>query len=246
MSEELIDKWIEVRKSMAPEIDPKNSALLIIDMQEYQVRKEWPPYKLANTMVPGIFDYFSEQVSNVAEPNIIRLIDLFREKKIKIIYTMFSSFNDDGSDLAEQLKRFNEMAKEQFGDVVFPPKDHPGSKIIDSIKPHSEDFVVIKNTSGVFTATNLEIFLYNMGIKQLFVVGVVTNMCVEGSARIGSEYGFDVFIIDDACAAWTPETHKNTLRSFQMMFGYVMTTDEAIKKIKERANFKTFEPALTK
>jgi isochorismate hydrolase len=46
MSEELIDKWIEVRKSMAPEIDPNKSALLIIDMQEYQVRKDWASYNL--------------------------------------------------------------------------------------------------------------------------------------------------------------------------------------------------------
>ena len=72
-----------------------------------------------------------------------------------------------------------------------------------------------------------------MDIEQLFVVGVVTNMCVEGAARTASEYGFDVFVIDDACAAWSPETHKNTLRSFEMLFGYVMTTDDVIKKIKE-------------
>jgi nicotinamidase-related amidase len=234
MSEELIEKWLEIKKSMAPDIDPKQSALLIIDMQEYQVRKDWAFYKFMDNMVPGIFDYFVTQVSNVTEPNITRLIDFFREKKIKIIYTMFSSFNKDGSDLTRQLKMGNEMARGICGDVLIPHKDHPSSQIIDSIKPQDEDLVIIKNTSGVFTATNLELYLKNMQIEQLFVVGVVTNMCVEGSARIANEYGFDVFLIDDACAAWSPETHKNTLRSFQMVFGYVMTTEEAIQKIKEK------------
>jgi nicotinamidase-related amidase len=234
MTEDLIGKWLEVKKAMAPDIDPQKSALLIIDMQEYQVRKEWAFYKFMNTLVPGLLDNFITQVSETTEPNIKRLVDFFRENHIKIIYTMFSSFNEDGSDLTRQLKIGNKMAKDSCGDVLIPYKDHPGSQIIDSIKPQAGDLVIIKNTSGVFTATNLELFLKNMGIEQLFVVGVVTNMCVEGSARIANEYGFDVFVIDDACAAWSAEIHKNTLRSFQMVFGYVMTTDETIKKIKEK------------
>jgi nicotinamidase-related amidase len=234
MAEKLIQKWVEVRKSMTPEIIPNKSALLIIDMQEYQVKKDWPAYKLMDKLIPGIWDYYCDQVSKIVEPNIKRLIDLFRENKIKIIYTMFSSFNKDGSDFSKRIKDANAIGQEEFGDVLFPPKDHAGSQIINSLKPKNEDLVVIKNTSGVFTATNLELFLKNMGIEQLFVVGVVTNMCVEGSARAASELGFDVFLIDDACAAWSPEIHKNTLLSFQMMFGSVITTDEAINKFKEK------------
>ena len=234
MAEDLIQKWLEIRKTMTPEITPNKSALLIIDMQEYQVTKDWPVYKLMDRWIPGILDYFCDQVSKVVEPNIKRLIDLFRENKIKIIYTMFSSFNKDGSDLTHQIKNANAIAKQEFGDVLFPPKDHAGSQIITSLKPHIEDFVVVKNTSGVFTATNLELFLKNMGIEQLFVVGVVTNMCVEGSARTASELGFDVFMVEDACAAWSPEIHKNTLLSFQMMFGSVITTEEVIKKFMEK------------
>ena len=234
MAENLIQKWVEVRKAMTPEIIPNKSALLIIDMQEYQVKRDWPAYKLMDKWIPGIWDYYCDQVSKIVEPNIKRLIDLFRENKIKIIYTMFSSFNKDGSDFTKQIKNANAIGQEEFGDVLFPPKDHAGSQIINSLKPKDEDLVVIKNTSGVFTATNLELFLKNMGIEQLFVVGVVTNMCVEGSARAASELGFDVFLIDDACAAWSPEIHKNTLLSFQMMFGSVITTDEAINKFKEK------------
>jgi nicotinamidase-related amidase len=234
MAENLIQKWVEVRKAMTPEIIPNKSALLIIDMQEYQVKRDWPAYKLMDKWIPGIWDYYCDQVSKIVEPNIKRLIDLFRENKIKIIYTMFSSFNKDGSDFTQQIKNANVIGQEEFGDVLFPPKDHAGSQIINSLKPKDEDLVVIKNTSGVFTATNLELFLKNMGIEQLFVVGVVTNMCVEGSARAASELGFDVFLIDDACAAWSPEIHKNTLLSFQMLFGSVITTDEAINKFKEK------------
>jgi nicotinamidase-related amidase len=233
MANELIEQWLEVMRMGTPEIKPHKSALLIIDMQEYQVRKDWPLYRLMNESVPGILDYFVDQVSKVVEPNIKKLIDLFRENKMKIIYAMFSSFNKDGSDLARKIKEFNEIAKQQYGDVLFPHKDHAGSQIVNSLKPESEEMIVVKNTSGIFTATNLELFLQNMRVEQLFVVGVVTNICVEGSARTASELGFDVFIIEDACAAWSPEVHNNTLVSFEMMFGSVLTTDQAIKKIKE-------------
>ena len=151
MSEVLIEQWLEIMKASTPEIKPHESALLIIDMQEYQVSKDWPLFKLIDESVPGILDYFVNQVSKVVEPNIKKL----------------------------------------------------------------------------------EFFLQNMGVEQLFVVGVVTNICVEGSARTTSELGFDVFIIEDACAAWSPEIHKNTLVSFELMFGSIITTDEAIKKINE-------------
>ncbi len=235
MSEELIDKWIEVTNAMAPDIDPQKSALLIIDMQEQFVSKDGGTYKSMNSMVPGILDYYLTQVSKFTEPNIKRLVDLFREKRLKIIYTKFSSFNKDGSDLIPQWKKANEMAMNICGDPGLPYKDSHNSQIIDSIKPRDQDLVIIKNTSGVFTSTKLELFIKNMDIEQLFVVGVITNMCVEGAARTAAEYGFDVFMIDDACAAWSPEIHKNTLRSFQMLFGYVMTTDDVIKKIKEKS-----------
>ena len=233
MANELIEQWLEVMKAGAPEIKPHRSALLIIDMQEHQIRTKWSLYKLINDSVPGILDYFIGQVSKVVEPNIKKLISLYRENKLKIIYTMFSSFNKDGSDFTRRIKGFNEIAKQQYGDVLFPHKDHAGSLIVNSLKPESGEMVVIKNTSCVFTTTNLELFLQNMGIEQLLVVGVVTNICVEGSARIAAELGFEVFIIEDACAAWSPEIQKNTLMSFEMMFGSVLTTDEAINKIKE-------------
>ena len=92
---------------------------------------------------------------------------------------------------------------------------------------------IIKNTSCVFTTTNLELFLKNMGIEQLFVVGAVTKLCVEGSVRAASELGFDVFIFEDTCAACRPEIHKTTLVFFEMMVGSVITTDEVIEKVKE-------------
>ncbi len=234
MSEDKVGSWLDMRKSMAPIIRPEKCGLLIIDMQEYQVRKGWPAYKLSNSIVPGMLDYFMRQTAEVAEPNIGKLIACFRQHGLKIIYTMYSSFQKDGEDLAARTRFFNAMATEKFGGAAFPYKDHPASRIVDTLKPEETDLIVIKNTSSVFTATKLEFLLRNMGIEQLFVTGVVTNMCVEGSARTAGELGFEVFIIDDACAAWSEQIHKNTLQSFSLLFGHVLTTQEAIARVDEK------------
>ncbi len=77
---------------MTPAIVPSKAALLVIDMQEYQVRKGWTCYRAANEAAPGLLSDFMQQVESVAEPNIVRLVELFREKGMRIVYTKFSSF----------------------------------------------------------------------------------------------------------------------------------------------------------
>ncbi len=233
MSQEAIDRRVELIKKTSPAIDPRKACLLVIDMQEYQVRRDWGCFQFSNLVTPGLLDYFVKEVSERVEPNIKRLLDESRQHEVRISYTMFSSFQKDGSDLTRQLKGANEMAEQTVGAPVFPHKDDPASAIIETLEPRPEDLIVIKNTSGVFTATNFDTLLKKMGIEQLLVCGVVTNMCVEGSARIGAELGYDVFIIDDACAAWSKEVHETALRSFQMAFGHVITTDDAISAIQE-------------
>ncbi|MBA3031089.1 MAG: cysteine hydrolase [Desulfobacteraceae bacterium] len=234
MSNQSIQKFIENNKLKTPEIIPGKSALLIIDMQEYQVRKKWASYKLTNAGIPGVLDYFMEQSVSVVEPNIRKLIDFYRENGLQIIYTMFSSLDIDGKDLNRGLRDVNKTARQFVGDPIFPHKDHPGSKIVDSLKPDEHDLIVHKSTSNVFVSTKIELILKNMGIEQLFITGVVTNGCVEGAARTAADLGFDVFLVDDACGAWSPEIHKNSLQSISLWYGFVMRTDEALSGLREK------------
>jgi len=84
LNEDLIERYLETRRTMVPTLSPLKSALLIIDMQEYQVRKDWTVYRFLNSLSPGVLDYFVKQVSEVVEPNIKRLVDFFRENNMKI------------------------------------------------------------------------------------------------------------------------------------------------------------------
>jgi len=229
--EEKINNFYEFHQRLMNDIIPKHTALIVVDMQKYQVQKDYAVYKAMNNVTPGILDYFVEEVENKVIPNLRKLIDFCHEVGILVIYTNFSSFMPDGSDLTKGTKSLNDLAKNLVGEVVFPHISHPGTNIIDELKPEDRDFVIQKNTSGTFISTRLDSFLRNMDIETVLVTGVVTNFCVYATAREAADYGFQVVIVEDCCAAWSPEFHEAILKSFGFLTGYVLTHNKVMNKI---------------
>ncbi|MBY9010228.1 MAG: cysteine hydrolase, partial [Candidatus Lokiarchaeota archaeon] len=209
--EEKIEAHYKFYQKQIIDIQPKKTALIVVDMQKYAVQKDFIPYKMMDTVTPGILDYFVSEVEQKVTPNLRKLINFCHEVGILVIYTKFSSFMPDGSDLSKKNKNLNKTTKSLLGDVAFPHISHPSSDIIDELKPEDRDFVLQKNTSGTFMSTRLDSFLRNMDIETVLVSGVVTNFCVESTAREAGDYGFQVVIVEDCCAAWSPEIHQATL-----------------------------------
>ena len=57
-------------------------------------------------------------------------------------------------------------------------------------------------------------------------------MCVENTARIASDLGYNVFLVDDACAGWSEELHYSALRAMELLFAHVIQTDKVIRILK--------------
>ena len=228
MTDAQIDPFIALRKSVAPPIEARRDALLVIDMQNYQIRKDWGCYESVSKVAPGMLDEFMDQVRESVEPKVRRLVAAARKADMLVVYTKFSSNHRDGRDLAPQLQEINAFSTEAVGKVTFPYKDAEGSNIVEGLTPEGDDMVIVKTTSGAFTCTDLGPQLKNAGIEQIVVCGVVTNMCVEGTARAGSELGFHSTIVGDASAAWSERAHEASLRSFGMFFGSVLGTEEVL------------------
>ncbi|MBY9015957.1 MAG: cysteine hydrolase [Candidatus Lokiarchaeota archaeon] len=229
--EEKIESHYKFCQRLIKEIQPKKTTLIVVDMQKYQVQKDFIAYKAMNTVTPGILDYFVSEVEKKLTPNLRTLINFCHDIGISVIYTKYSSFMPDGSDLPKSAKNLNNVAKDLLGDVAFPHISHPSSDIIGELKPEDRDFVLQKNTSGTFISTRLDSFLRNMDIETVLVSGVVTNFCVHSTAREAADYGFQVVIVEDCCAAWTPEIHQAALTSFGLIYGFVLTYEKVIKKI---------------
>lgn len=80
---------------------------------------------------------------------------------------------------------------------VFWP-GQPGCEFQSALSPLPHEHVVEKNVPDAFIATGLERWLHSRAIRQLVVVGVITNNSVEATARSGGNLGFDVIVVSDA------------------------------------------------
>jgi nicotinamidase-related amidase len=233
--ENKINDFYKFNQRLISDIIPKQTALIVVDMQKYQVERDHAAFKAMNKVTPGIFDYFAEEVENVVTPNLQKLIDFCHKVEIPVIYTKFSSFMPDGSDLTNGIKFLNNFSKNLVGEVAFPYIGHHSSEIIDELKPEVGDFVIQKNTSGAFMSTRLEIILKNMDIETVLITGVVTNFCVYATAQEAADYGFQSIIVENCCAAWSPEIHKAALKSYGLLTGYVLSYEKVIKKMSKKA-----------
>jgi len=133
------------------------------------------------------------------------------------------SLTMDGRDRGPGHKRLNLHAP-------------PGSKeaqFLPEVAPQGDEIVISKTASGVFNSTNLEYILRNLGITGLFIVGVYSNECVSTAIRDACDLGFYVTLIEDGCATVTPELQHATLTTMKDRYARVLTTDEALKEIKE-------------
>lgn len=75
----------------------------------------------------------------------------------------------------------------------------PGNALVGPVAEARADLLVTKTVNSAFYGTpDLEGWLREAGIEQVVVCGIQTNMCVETTARMGGNLGFDVVLPLDA------------------------------------------------
>jgi nicotinamidase-related amidase len=134
----------------------------------------------------------------------------------------------DGSDLMPIFQQRNAAARAAAGDVAIPPRTDRWARIVAALEPSPGELVVNKTTYGTFNSTGFDHTLRSLGIASLVIGGVMTSGCVETTARDAADRGYDVVLLDDGSAAFSPEIHEATLLSFQGAFGRVRKTDEVL------------------
>jgi nicotinamidase-related amidase len=79
--------------------------------------------------------------------------------------------------------------------------DQPGHAVKDEAREHAGEPVIVKQVNSSFIGTDLERRLRHDGIEHLVIVGATTNHCVETTARMAGNLGFDTKLVRDA--TWT-------------------------------------------
>jgi ureidoacrylate peracid hydrolase len=203
------------------EIEPDAAALLFIDVQNYNCRRDGGEYAhLAAEALEATYGGFFAALQSRALPNMARLQAACRAGGIEVLYTVIESLTLDGRDrsLDYKISGFN------------VPKGSKDAKVLAAIAPQGDEIVLAKTSSSVFISTNIDFVLRNLGVRYLLVAGCLTDQCVDSAVRDACDLGYLVTCVTDACVTLTEERHVSALRNNR---GYCrqITTDEAVAEI---------------
>ncbi|MEL6220845.1 MAG: isochorismatase family cysteine hydrolase, partial [Pseudomonadota bacterium] len=155
-------------------LDPAQSALLFIDVQNYCARRDGGEFQ---GISQGEFDltygWFFDELETRVIPNMARIQAACRKADIEVMYTTIESLTLDGRDRSLDYKITG----------FHVPKGAWDGKVIDQIAPVGDEIVLPKTSSSVFVSTHVDYILRNLGVRQLVLAGLVTDQCVESAIR---------------------------------------------------------------
>jgi nicotinamidase-related amidase len=212
--------WTDMTTEWMREIGPfnthrmtlrkKKACLLVVDMQN-------------EFLTDSGGDFFHNAKDIVY--NVKRVIDACRKAGIPVVYTGHRHEDPavDGGMTAEwwpEIKSGRCLVKGQKGAEIFAP-----------LAPRKGERVIWKHRYSAFYNTGLEIALRGMGVNDLIITGVLTNICCETTARDAFMRDFRVFFVADATATSEPEFQVATLKNLAYAFAYVLTVDSLLKQL---------------
>jgi ureidoacrylate peracid hydrolase len=81
-----------------------------------------------------------------------------------------------------------------------------GGEMRSELAPQPGDIVALEHwCSSGFANTDLDLLLKTHGVRQLIVTGLIAHTCVEATVRFGAELGYQVTMVKDATASYSPE-----------------------------------------
>lgn len=185
---------------------PEQSALLIIDVQNFSAHREGAEFRhLGAAELEAQEGYYFGQLGSVVLPNIQRLQQAFRAARMEILYAVIESLTKDGRDRSLDYKISGFQV----------PRGSWDGQVLDAIAPTGDEIVLPKTSSDVFSSTHIHYLLGNLGIRQLVICGLVTDQCVESAVRHACDLGYLVTLVTDACTTHSQERHDASLRAIR-------------------------------
>jgi len=206
----------------AIEFDPGQSAVMVIDMQNYDCKPG------------GFFDLTGVDFThgaNAIEP-IKRLTKQARGSGMPVIYTEMVLPADRRLWPGQDSPWYRKASPKQWlGDPALEKglgiDGTWAGQTVDELRPTAQDYVIKKATYSGFVNTDLDVVLRRLGVRYLFFSGIGTPTCVEATARDAYFREYWPILVADCCGAIFLETHQQALAAIQRRYGWV-TTSEAL------------------
>jgi nicotinamidase-related amidase len=181
---------------------------------------------LAHAKAMGLddsFRYYSDRLKLII-PNIQRLQGAFRASGLELVHCHIQSLTTSGRDRGDFYKAI----------CIEAPAGSKEAEFIPELAPIGDEVVISKTSSSPFNSSNIDLVLRNLGIRQLFVTGVMTSGCVETTVRDAADRGYDVVLVTDACAARTHDMEVKTQEALVGTFAHLLETREVLDLVEEQ------------
>jgi len=184
-------------------VDPKTTALVLIDLQQGIVGRAGAPRPGADVV-----------------RNAVRLADKFRERGATIVLVRVSFAADRKDAVNAQVDAPMQMSG------PLPPN---WAEILPEVGPREGDVVITKRQWGAFYGTDLDLHLRRRGIRTIVLGGIATNFGVESTARDAFERAYQLIFVEDAMTSLTAEGHTFVIQNIFPRIGLVRSTDAVLE-----------------
>lgn len=195
--------------------EQKKSALVLIETQN-----EWmhPDGKLNKALVKD------KEMMQTSITNIEKALDHARKNDIKVIHVGLR-FQKGYPELANGKSGLRKAIPNAG---TFPLNEF-GSQFFETVKPIEGEFIVTGRVGASgFAGSNLDIYLRNNKIENIYLVGYATHVCVESTLREAHDKGYNTFLISDATSAFNRMQQDYVLNEIVHHYGEHLNTSEFI------------------
>lgn len=150
---------------------------------------------------------------DAATENAVRVVEAARRKGDRIVHV-------------------HHVAKEAASPLFAPGTE--GIEPIPAITPKDGDAVVVKNYPNSFRETTLQEILQSNGIEDVVLVGAMSDVCIDATARAAADLGYGLTVVHDACATRdkvfgelvvpAAQVHATIMSALEFGYGKVTTT----------------------
>lgn len=188
-----------MNRSFVERVDPRHTALVVVDAQHDFGHRE------------GALGQLGADMSMAEEmlPRLVELIDEARGAEVPVIFTRY-------------------VARPAiYSDVWFekhPPNicgDETGAGYLPGVGPVDDEPEVIKDRYSSFQNSDLDLLLRACGARTLLFTGIATNVCVETAVREAVCRDYAPVLIHDCCASPSQAEHDAAVNNVERYFGWV-------------------------
>jgi len=161
-------------------------------------------------------------MNEIVIPTTAKVQNLFRKHGMDVLHARIACLLSNGKDRSLSQKK-------PGWNYLLLPKDREDAQLVAELAPKEGEIEITKTTDSALTGTNLRLILHNMGIKNIVLTGIFTDQCISSTVRSLADESFNVILLEDCCAAGTDELHQNELKILNMIYCYVLSSQELLE-----------------